>query len=131
MNKLTLSAVVVIAASSLASAALAQDAAAGKSSFNKCLPCHSIGEGAKNKVGPELNGLDGRKSGTAPDYNYSDANKNSGITWGEAVFKEYIKDPKAKIPGTKMTFAGIKSENEINNLWAYVSSFDKDGKPKQ
>jgi cytochrome c len=131
MNRLTLSALVVIASSSLASAALAQDAAAGKTSFNKCLPCHSIGEGAKNKVGPELNGLDGRKSGTAPDYNYSDANKNSGITWGEAVFKEYIKDPKAKIPGTKMTFAGIKNETEINNLWAYVSSFGADGKPKQ
>jgi cytochrome c len=131
MNKLTLSALVVIASSSLASAALAQDAAAGKTSFNKCLPCHSIGEGAKNKVGPELNGLDGRKSGTAPDYNYSDANKNSGITWGEAVFKEYIKDPKGKIPGTKMTFAGIKNETEINNLWAYISSFDKDGKQKQ
>jgi cytochrome c len=131
MNRLTLSALVVIAASSLASAALAQDAAAGKTSFNKCLPCHSIGEGAKNKVGPELNGLDGRKSGTAPDYNYSDANKNSGITWNEAQFKEYIKDPKAKIPGTKMTFAGIKNENEINNLWAYISSFDKDGKQKQ
>ncbi|HEU0150813.1 MAG TPA: cytochrome c-550 CycA [Bradyrhizobium sp.] len=131
MNRLSLSALVVIAASSLASAALAQDAAAGKASFNKCLPCHSIGEGAKNKVGPELNGLDGRKSGTAPDYNYSDANKNSGITWNEAEFKVYIKDPKAKIPGTKMTFAGIKNENEINNLWAYVSSFDKDGKPKQ
>jgi len=131
MNRLTLSALVVIAASSLASAALAQDAAAGKTSFNKCLPCHAIGEGAKNKVGPELNGLDGRKSGTAPDYNYSDANKNSGITWNEAEFKVYIKDPKAKIPGTKMTFAGIKNENEINNLWAYVSSFDKDGKQKQ
>jgi|SRR3954466_6383756 cytochrome c len=131
MNRLSLSALVVIAASSLASAALAQDAAAGKASFNKCLPCHSIGEGAKNKVGPELNGLDGRKSGTAPDYNYSDANKNSGITWNEAEFKVYIKDPKAKIPGTKMTFAGIKNENEINNLWAYVSSFGPDGKPKQ
>jgi cytochrome c len=130
MNKLTLSALVVIAASSLASAAQAQDAAAGKTSFNKCLPCHSIGPGAKNKVGPELNGLDGRKSGTAPDYNYTDANKNSGITWNEAQFKEYIKDPKAKIPGTKMAFAGIKSENEINNLWAYVSQFDKDGKIK-
>ena len=101
MNKLTLSALVVIASSSLASAALAQDAAAGKTSFNKCLPCHSIGEGAKNKVGPELNGLDGRKSGTAPDYNYSDANKNSGITWNEAQFKEYIKDPKAKIPAPR------------------------------
>ena|SRR3954464_292571 len=131
MNRLSLSALVVIAASSLASAALAQDAAAGKASFNKCLPCHSIGEGAKNKVGPELNGLDGRKSGTAPDYNYSDANKNSGITWNEAEFKVYIKDPKAKIPGTKMTFAGIKNENEVNNLWAYVSSFGPDGKPKQ
>ena len=131
MKKLTLTALVVIASSSVASAALAQDAAAGKTAFNKCLPCHAIGEGAKNMVGPELNGLDGRKSGTVPDYNYSDANKNSGITWNEAVFKEYIKDPKAKIPGTKMTFAGIKSENEINNLWAYVSSFDKDGKQKQ
>ena len=131
MNKLTLSALVVIAASSLASAALAQDAAAGKTSFNKCLPCHSIGPGAKNKVGPELNGLNGRKSGTAPDYNYSDANKNSGITWDEATFKEYIKDPKAKIPGTKMTFAGIKNETEINNLWAYLAQFDKDGKIKQ
>src|SRR3954469_1927202 len=130
MNRLSLSALVVIAASSLASAALAQDAAAGKASFNKCLPCHSIGEGAKNKVGPELNGLDGRKSGTAPDYNYSDANKNSGITWNEAEFKVYIKDPKAKIPGTKMAFAGIKNENEINNLWAFISQFDKDGKTK-
>ena len=131
MNRLTLSALVIIASSSLASAALAQDAAAGKTSFNKCLPCHSIGEGAKNKVGPELNGLDGRKSGTVPDYNYSDANKNSGITWNEAEFKVYIKDPKAKIPGTKMTFAGIKNETEINNLWAYISSLDKDGKQKQ
>ena len=131
MNKLILSAFVVMTASSLASAALAQDAAAGKTSFNKCLPCHSIGEGAKNKVGPELNGLNGRKSGTAPDYNYSDANKNSGITWDEATFKEYIKDPKAKIPGTKMTFAGIKNETEAQNLWAYISSFDKDGKQKQ
>src|SRR6201994_3210188 len=130
MNKLTLSALVVIASSSLASAALAQDAAAGKASFNKCLPCHSIGEGAKNKVGPELNGLDGRKSGTVPDYNYSEANKSSGITWNEANFKEYIKDPKAKVPGTKMFFAGIKNEKAVNDLWAYVSSYDKDGMTK-
>jgi len=132
MKKFSLSALVVIASSAVASVAFADDVdlAAGKTSFNKCLACHSIGEGAKNKVGPVLNGLDGRKSGTAPDYNYSDANKNSGITWNEAVFKEYIKDPKAKIPGTKMAFAGIKSENEINNLWAYVSQFDADGKIK-
>ena len=130
MNKLTLSALAVIASSVAASAALAQDVAAGKTSFNKCLACHAIGEGAKNKVGPELNGLDGRKSGTVPDYPYSDANKNSGITWNEAQFKEYIKDPKAKIPGTKMTFAGVKNEKEINDLWAFISQYDKDGKIK-
>jgi cytochrome c len=131
MKKLTASALIVLVSSVAASAALAQDVAAGKSSFNKCLACHAIGEGAKNKVGPELNGLDGRKSGTAPDYSYSDANKNSGITWNEAEFKDYIKDPKAKVPGTKMIFAGIKNEKEINDLWAYVSQYDKDGKTKQ
>jgi len=131
MNKLMLSFLVVAATSAAASGALAQDVAAGKSSFNKCLPCHAIGEGAKNKVGPELNGIDGRKSGSAPDYSYSDANKNSGITWSKETFLEYIKDPKAKIPGTKMTFAGIKSETEAANLWAYLASFDKDGKQKQ
>ena len=130
MKKLTLSALVVIASSAAATAALAQDATAGKASFNKCMACHSIGEGAKNKVGPELNGLDGRKSGTVDGYNYSDANKNSGITWGEAQFKEYIKDPKAKVPGTKMSFTGIKNEKEINDLWAFVSQYDKDGKTK-
>jgi cytochrome c len=91
---------------------------------------HAIGDGAKNKVGPILNGLDGRKSGTVEGYSYSDANKNSGITWGKDVFLEYIKEPKAKIPGTKMVFAGIKNEKEANDLWAYVSSFDKDGKTK-
>jgi cytochrome c len=131
MNKLPLSALVVFASMATASTALAQDAAAGKTSFNKCMICHSIGEGAKNKVGPELNGLDGRKSGSAPDYNYSDANKGSGITWNKDQFLEYIKDPKAKIPGTKMAFAGIKNETEAQNLWAYISSFDKDGKQKQ
>ena len=126
-----LRALVISAATAAASsAALAQDVAAGKSSFNKCLACHAIGENAKNKVGPELNGLDGRKSGTAEGYSYTDANKNSGITWNEATFKEYIKDPKAKIPGTKMAFAGIKKETEINDLWAFVSQFDKDGKVK-
>jgi cytochrome c len=130
MKKLTLGALVLIASSAVVPAALAQDAEAGKASFNKCLACHAIGEGAKNKVGPELNGIDGRKSGTAVDYNYSDANKNSGITWNEAQFKEYIKDPRAKIPGTKMVFAGIKNEKEINDLWAYISQFDKDGKIK-
>ena len=125
-----LNALVVVTSLSAASGALAQDAAAGKTSFNKCLACHAIGEGAKNKVGPVLNGLEGRKSGSIEGYSYSDANKNSGIAWNKDTFLEYIKDPKAKIPGTKMSFAGIKNENEANNLWANISQYDKDGKTK-
>jgi cytochrome c len=130
MQKLTLSALAVIALSAASSTARAQDVTAGKTAFVKCMACHAIGEGAKNKVGPELNGLNGRKSGTAPDYSYSDANKNSGITWSEAEFKDYIKDPKAKIPGTKMIFPGIKNEKEVNDLWAFLAQYDKDGKTK-
>jgi cytochrome c len=110
--------------------ARAQDVAAGEQSFKKCFPCHSVGEDAKNKVGPVLNGIDGRHSGTVADYSYSDANKNSGITWNEAVFLEYIKDPRAKIPGTKMIFPGIKNEREAKDLWAYLKSFDASGKKK-
>ena len=90
-----------------------------------------IGPGAQNKVGPAQNGLDGRKAGSVPNYQYSDANKNSGIVWNEATFKEYIKDPKAKIPGTKMVFAGIKNDQEINDLWAYLKQFDANGNIKK
>jgi cytochrome c len=130
MKNLTLSVVALVTAMAATSAARAQDVAAGENSFKQCTPCHSIGEGAKNKVGPLLSGIDGRHSGTAEGYSYSDANKNSGITWNKDQFLEYIKDPKAKIPGTKMAFAGIKNEKEANDLWAYLSSFDKDGKKK-
>jgi cytochrome c len=111
-------------------AAQAQDLAAGEQSFKKCLPCHAVGDGAANKVGPQLNGLDGRKAGTAADYAYSDANKNSGMVWSEATFKEYIANPMAKIPGTKMAFPGIKNETEIGNLWGYLKQFGPDGKIK-
>ena len=106
------------------------DAASGEQVFRQCLPCHAIGPGAKNKVGPELNGLDGRHSGTAPGYSYSAANKDSGITWNEAAFKDYIKDPRARIPGTKMIFSGIKDEKQADNLWAYIKQFDAEGNKK-
>ena len=127
MKTSTLSALVVVTSLTAATGALAQDAAAGKTSFNKCLACHAIGEGAKNKVGPILNGLDGRKSGTAPDYSYSDANKKAEITWSDATFKDYIQNPMAKVPGTKMAFAGIKNEKEIGDLWGYLKQFKADG----
>jgi len=110
--------------------AQAQDVAAGKVAFNKCRPCHQIGENARNLVGPELNGVIGRKAGSVEGFNYSDANKHSGITWDEPTFKEYIANPRAKVPGTKMAFAGIKSETEINNLLAYLKTFGPDGKTK-
>ncbi|MCO5090755.1 cytochrome c family protein [Bosea sp. (in: a-proteobacteria)] len=111
----------------LSQPAAAQDAAAGERAFAKCRPCHQVGANARNLVGPELNGLMGRHSGAVAGYSYSNANKNSGLTWDEATFADYIKDPKAKIPGTKMIFAGIKSEKEIKDLTAYLKQFDKDG----
>lgn len=123
----------IISAISLAASsavAVAGDVAAGQVVFKKCAACHGVGEGAKNKVGPELNGLDGRHSGQTPGYNYSGANKDSGIVWSEATFKDYIKDPRAKIPGTKMIFPGIKSEKEADDLWSYLKQFGPDGKIK-
>jgi cytochrome c len=125
---------IVLAAAAVAllasQSAQAQDAAAGEQSFKKCLPCHAVGEGAKNKVGPVLNGLEGRHSGSIEGYSYSEANKKSGITWSHDTFKEYIKDPRAKIPGTKMIFPGIKNEKEAESLWLYLAQFGPDGKKK-
>ena len=109
--------------------ALAQDLTAGEAVFRKCQPCHDVGEAAKNKLGPELNGIDGRKAGTAEGYAYSDSNKNSGIVWSEASFKEYLEDPQAKMPGTKMIFSD-KNEKEVADLWAYLKQFGADGKKK-
>ena len=109
----------------------AQDVEKGANSFKKCLACHAIGPGAQNNVGPVLNGLVGRKSGSVPDFNYSDANKNSGIVWNEPNFEDYIKDPKAKVPNTKMIFPGIKNEQETKDLWAYLKQFDAEGNIKK
>lgn len=102
--------------------AFAQDVASGEKIFTQCRACHQIGEGAKNAVGPELNGLFGRKAGTVSGYSYSPANKNSGITWDETTFREYIKDPKAKVPGNKMVFPGIKDDKKLDDLIAYLKT---------
>ena len=114
----------------LPTVASAQDAEAGKKVFTKCAPCHSIGPGAKNKVGPEQNGLIGRKAGSVEGFNYSEAMKNSGITWDEAQLDEYITDPKKKVPGNKMVFPGIKDELQRGDLIAYLASFNADGSNK-
>ena len=105
----------------------AQEAASGEKVFAQCRACHQVGENAKNAVGPVLNGLFGRHSGSVEGYNYSPANKNSGLTWDEATFTDYIKDPKAKVPGTKMVYAGLKDEQRIKDLVAYLKQFDAAG----
>lgn len=121
MLRTLLLAAVLVASANLT---LAQDIDNGAIAFKKCAICHKIGPGATNGVGPELNGLDGRRSGSVPD---SDANKNSEIVWNEQTFEEYIKDPKAKIPETKKIFAGIKNKKEAKDLWAYLKEFDAQG----
>jgi cytochrome c len=127
MKKLLIAAALVTVSTGLA---FAQDLAAGSTTFKKCAPCHDVGETAENKVGPELNGINGRHSGTVTGYKYSEANEKSGITWNEATFLEYIKDPRARIPDTKMVFPGIKTETEAKDLWAYLKQFGADGKKK-
>jgi cytochrome c len=122
--------IAVLSIAALSGTALAQHLEAGEASFRKCAPCHSVGEDAANKVGPVLNGLDGRKAGAIDGFSYSDANKNSGISWNEETFKEYIKDPRAKVPGTKMIFAGIKSDKEVTDLWTYLKQFAANGNKK-
>jgi cytochrome c len=111
-------------ACALAAPSGAADLGAGKRSFAKCRACHSLEKG-KNLIGPSLYGLFGRKAGTAPGFSYTDANKKSGIVWNEKALLEYLKKPQATIPGTKMIFAGIRSEEERKNLIAFLEEATK------
>jgi cytochrome c len=122
MKAYSMIAIVLVVSSGLA---CAQDLAAGGAQFKKCAPCHDVGETAKNKIGPVLNGIERRKSGTVPGFKYSEANKGSGIVWDETQFLDYIKDPKVKIPGTIMVFVGLKNEEDTKNLWTYLKQFDR------
>ena len=106
----------------------AQDAAAGEKVYAQCRACHQVGETAKNLVGPILNGVVGQKAGTRDGYSYSAAMKDSGLTWNEATFAEYIQNPRGKVPGTKMIYAGLKDEKRIADLLAYLKQFDAAGK---
>lgn len=102
----------------VAPCAHAQDA--GEAIFKRyCQVCHTVEEG-KNKIGPSLAGIVGRKSGSVPGYSYSDANKSSGVTWDEANLDTYLTDPRKFIPGTKMLFVGIKSPDDRKALIAYL-----------
>ena len=123
--------VAVIALAASTGTTLAQEAAAGEQVFKRlCMPCHDIGPEAKIKLGPPLNGVDGRHSGSFEGFNYSPANKNSGITWDEATFSKYIRAPMQEMPGTRMAFVGIKNDKDIGDLWAYLKSVGPDGQKK-
>jgi len=113
-----------------AESAAAQDSAAGKASFAKCQACHAVGTGAKNKLGPVLNGLAGRKAGAAAGYQYSPALKNAGFAWDQSSFSDFLQNPKTKVPGNKMAFAGMKDQAEVASLWAYLQQFNADGNQK-
>jgi cytochrome c len=128
MNRIQIRLGAILAAIISSAPAHAQDAAAGEKVFLKCKACHQIGDGAKNAVGPVLNGVVGRPAGNYPNYSYSDANKNSGLTWDEATLKVYLKNPRAKVPGTKMIFPGLTNDDDINNVIAYLKQFGPDGK---
>lgn len=110
--------------------AQAADPVAGERVFKRCVACHMVGEDAKPRVGPVLNGLIGRKAGTYEGFKYTEANKNSGLVWDEATLADYLRNPRAKIPGTSMAFPGIKKGEEIADLIAYLKQFGPDGKPK-
>ena len=102
-------------------ASLTGDAAAGEQVFAVCTTCHSVEEGV-NKTGPSLHGIVGREAGSIADFNYTDANKNSGITWTPEELFVYLADPQAKIPGTKMIFPGIKDPQQRADLIAYLET---------
>ncbi|HYM31192.1 MAG TPA: cytochrome c family protein [Candidatus Cybelea sp.] len=102
----------------------AGDAEKGKAQFNICKICHSLDAG-KNMVGPSLHGVFGRKSGTAPGFNYSDAMKAKAVVWDDDTIGQYVADPKGYIPNNKMAFAGIKKQEDRDNLIAYLKEATK------
>jgi len=123
-----------VLALALATPVLAQsaDVEAGKKVFNKCRACHAVGPGAANKVGPELNGIFGEAPAAVEGYNFSPALKEFAAThpaWDDATMTQWLTNPKALVPGTKMAFPGLKKPEEITAVIAYLKSFDEAGAP--
>jgi cytochrome c len=118
----------VLALVGAAGSALAQDADlvdAGKKVFQRCAACHMVGPDAKNRVGPELNGVIGRTAGTLEGYKYSNAMVDAGaggLVWSEETLHEYLADPRAMVKGTKMAFAGLKKAEEVDAVIAYIEA---------
>jgi cytochrome c len=120
-----LSALIVLA--SAEEAVAGGDAAAGQATFRVCRSCHQVGQSARNSVGPVLNGVVGRKAGVYPGYNYSDANRNSGLIWDEPTLTLYLRNPRQFLPGTRKAFRGLSNEADIANVIAYLKQYDREG----
>ncbi len=117
----------MLAAAALALAplggAMAQDADAGARVFNQCRACHTINQGGRNGVGPNLYGVWGRAAGAVEGFRYSApmrAKAGEGLTWNADNMRAYLTDPKAVVPGGSMSFAGIRNEQQLNDLLAYL-----------
>lgn len=111
----------------LACAALAGDAEAGRRAFQACASCHAVGARAHSGFGPQLNGIIGRRAGSLKDYRYSEAMTRSGIVWDEKTLAAFVKGPSDVVPGTRMRFWGIGDERRIADLIAYLRGFSQEG----
>ncbi len=118
-----------ILGASAASAVAAGDPAKGAKIFKQCMACHRVGPGATALVGPPLNGVVGRKAGSIGSYAYSSAVKDSGLTWDGATLTQWLHAPRALIPGTRMTFAGLTKDQDVADVIAYLKTFDAAGNP--
>jgi cytochrome c len=122
----------VFAATMVAGGAFAEDigdAEKGKAVFKKCKSCHQVGEGAKNRVGPQLNGIFGKTAGTEPDVKYSKSMKRAGadgLVWTSETLDAFIENPKAMVSKTRMSFRGISDPEDRTNLLAYLRDFSDD-----
>jgi cytochrome c len=122
---------IAITALSTVAPAMAQDSSPGEKDFVVCRACHQIGPNAKNAVGPVLTGVVGRKAGTYPGYQYSPANKDSGITWTPEELDKYLTNPQKDIPHTKMIFPGVKDAQKRKDIIAYLEKFSSDDAAKK
>ena len=131
MMKLSIAAgVALLALTSIASAE--GDVAKGEKVFKKCAACHEVGADAKNKVGPELNGILGRAVASVEGFKYSPAMTEfgAGKVWDEATLSGYLADPKNFVPKNKMAFVGLKKEDELKDVIAYLAQYNADGSAK-
>ena len=121
-------ALTALALTGMAGSALAEgDAAAGEKVFKKCKACHQVGDGAKNRIGPVLNGIVGNEIASVDGFKYSKAfkaKKDEGLVWTEEELDAFLTKPKKYLKGTKMSFAGLKKEGQRADVIAYLLTFE-------